>query len=420
MNFIKNLFLSIARFLGLQKQTQTTQMHSPVSSIRQNQHQSEKQLQHSLKIQEPMPQSRALIQITANPELASQSDQQRYDAFWSWFSGRHQYYYDMLDRLGYSNGQELSDVLNRLNPQGDYHILVTAMMNEDDTVELIFTADGDVAYFQEIEALVSAAPDLAKWTFLALKPAVALDVIRCQWENYIFDQHHLSFYLQPNLICPLNINIVVCHAAYQPAFRDQFLYEIQSFLQYALGESFFADIVDTIDVAAYAQLNWVKIEDIKLYLEAEQEKKHQLEKPIMIPEKQYQYGGFEGETDQNQKIIYFFNTSLLQWEHNCTFPWVIIIELKYQALSKGLPSEIDMCLMDEIEEILWDRLPSEKGYLHLAHETGVGSRWMYLACQDFRLPSRVIRDIKKNYSKSFQIEVFYQRDKYWTCLDHFD
>jgi hypothetical protein len=62
-----------------------------------------------------------------------------------------------------------------MNLKTDFFL--TGMYN-DDTVELVLTADGAVKNIVFVEELVNSAPKIEGWKFTALKPA--LDKQRCQ------------------------------------------------------------------------------------------------------------------------------------------------------------------------------------------------------------------------------------------------
>lgn len=88
--------------------------------------------------------------------------------FWDWFCA-------FADRLPQGNVPDAfqESLLSKLHRYDKrlYFLISTNTAQR----ELIITADGNKDAFQSAELLVSAAPNLAGWTFIALKPAMGFD-----------------------------------------------------------------------------------------------------------------------------------------------------------------------------------------------------------------------------------------------------
>ena len=85
--------------------------------------------------------------------------------FWAWFRERN-HEYKSLDRS--ENKEQLLDQFqDRLHQYDDALAFEISQPLDDDSNELIITAEGVAGKFPEVEALVKAAPELPGWKFVA-------------------------------------------------------------------------------------------------------------------------------------------------------------------------------------------------------------------------------------------------------------
>jgi hypothetical protein len=55
-------------------------------------------------------------------------------------------------------------------------------MYDENTVELVLTADGNTKNIVFVEELVEQAPRIEGWKFTALKPALQIEDVQLQWK----------------------------------------------------------------------------------------------------------------------------------------------------------------------------------------------------------------------------------------------
>jgi len=87
-------------------------------------------------------------------------------------------------------------------------------MLDDNTVELILTADGTIKNIVFVEELVKAAPIIPGWTFTSLKPPLDIKNVRIDMAGYTFDSDTLSFYPNEHRDYPDEIDITIVHSDY--------------------------------------------------------------------------------------------------------------------------------------------------------------------------------------------------------------
>jgi hypothetical protein len=67
-------------------------------------------------------------------------------------------------------------------------------MYNDNTAELVITADGAIENIVFVEELISAAPKIDGWKFTALKAALDIKDVNIEMSGYRFSKENLSFY----------------------------------------------------------------------------------------------------------------------------------------------------------------------------------------------------------------------------------
>jgi hypothetical protein len=66
-------------------------------------------------------------------------------------------------------------------------------MFDDNTVELILTADGNTKNIVFVEDLVNAAPKIEGWKFTALKPSLNIEDLCIEMGGHKFNNKNIHF-----------------------------------------------------------------------------------------------------------------------------------------------------------------------------------------------------------------------------------
>lgn len=157
----------------------------------------------------------------------SGQQQPKYAAFWTWFDAHSARLYAMrsptdpiLDSLGVALAKVHRDLTFEIGPEAPRR-------------ELIISADGIRSAFAEVEALVAAAPRLAKWQVIKFRPRrTSLNLLTI--DDVTFDPSRVRFVIAKD--DPGKVALLLFFDQYTAARRD--LYQKAGFLllDEALGE----------------------------------------------------------------------------------------------------------------------------------------------------------------------------------------
>ncbi|HET7115834.1 MAG TPA: hypothetical protein VFI29_05060 [Hanamia sp.] len=137
-----------------------------------------------------------------------------YSDFWNWFSHHEKDFFNVVNSRKGSKEIEES-FFDKLSPKlgelKDGYFYLTGMF-DDNTVELVLTADGNTKNIVFVEELVKAAPNIAGWKFTALKPAMKIEDVNISMAGYEFNGNNLNFYSTEFEEYPDEIEITIAHS----------------------------------------------------------------------------------------------------------------------------------------------------------------------------------------------------------------
>jgi hypothetical protein len=112
--------------------------------------------------------------------------------------------------------------------------------------ELIFSAGGNRAYFDEVEELVSAAPSLSEWSVIAFKPPRGFR-FKLNFEGSHINTDHIWF--RPISFNGKKVALMLFFRDYTDLGRDAFISAAYIVLETILGERVVGSQIEYIDVA---------------------------------------------------------------------------------------------------------------------------------------------------------------------------
>ncbi|MCP4442976.1 MAG: DUF695 domain-containing protein [Aureispira sp.] len=345
-----------------------------------------------------------------------------YVEFWDWFKANESNFFQVVKE----NGDIAQDFFNKLSVElakikgGIYYL---AGMYDDDTAELVFTADGVIKNIVFIEDLVAAAPTISGWKFTAHKPAVDISQVSLEVGGYQFSIDNLSFYSNTLPDYPDEIELTLVHSEYNEENDAVITNGIYLFLDNYLGELDFVTTIDNIFVVneADAEQNLVPIEKLKAFLVWREKEFVEKYEGIRRNTGEDNYSALTAELKSGNPLIAIINTDLLNWDSKSSHPWILNIEIAYEGDSEnGMPDEETYQILEDIEAKLIEELKDFQGYLNIGRQTVENVREIYFACKDFRKPSKVLFETQKAYADQFEITYDLYRDKYWRSLDQFN
>jgi len=165
--------------------------------------------------------------------------------FWDWFKSNEAKFF-FLNQIDDDNEKEriLDDLLSHLHEYCD-HLFFEVGGHPNEKQDLIITAEGDTAFFDQVETLVKQAPSLEYWHIIAFKPAIGLGTIE-----------YNGIKLSPETMCfnPLNnkasakIGLRIHIDNFNPTYEKDFLQAVYLLLDNILGEKSTALEIGYVDV----------------------------------------------------------------------------------------------------------------------------------------------------------------------------
>jgi Family of unknown function (DUF695) len=341
--------------------------------------------------------------------------------FWDWFLAYEKNFFKVVkdnDDIHKNFFDKIGPKLDELN---DGYFYLTGMV-DDNTVELILTAEGRIKNIILVEELVKAAPKVGGWLFTALKPAIEKDDASIQMYDYEFHVDNLYFYSTENIQTPDEIEITVVHPNCTKENEEEITHGVNVFLDNFLGELNFATKIDSLNVigTSDAETELIPMQKLKDYLIWREKEFIEKYEAVRHNTENDNYSMMQGELENGNRVFSLFNTDLLQWDAKASHPWITSIELKFDGSSNnGMPDDKMFKLLDKIEEEIGEELKDIDGYLNVGRETTDGTREIFFACAAFRKPSLVISKFEKKYINKVDISFEIYKDKYWKTFERF-
>ncbi|MEO6252387.1 MAG: DUF695 domain-containing protein [Ferruginibacter sp.] len=344
-----------------------------------------------------------------------------YADFWTWFQKNEKEFYNLVKgRLNIEKG-----FFNRLSPKlaelKDGYFFLTGMY-DDNTVELVLTADGDTKNIVFIEELVEAAPKISGWKFTSLKPALNIEDVSIEMAGLKFNADILFFYSNELPNYPDEIDICIVHNDMTEENRQQIINGTYIFLDNYLGELDFVKNIDNLQVISKgeAQKELISIAKLKDYLTWRQKEFVEKYEGVRYDTENDEYSILEAKLESGNMLLAVVNTKLLGWDSQASHPWLAVMTIKYDGSNNnGMPNKGDYESMSNIEEEIMTSLVDKDGNLNVGRQTAKNEREIYFACKDFRKPSKVFYETQQKYSGKFEIEFDIYKDKYWQTFERF-
>lgn len=342
------------------------------------------------------------------------------DEFWKWFGKNAKQFHNVVKR---HNGIE-KEFFSRLSPKlaelREGYFYLTGMLDEN-TAELIFTADGTIKNFVFVEELVASAPDIPGWRFTAHKPETKDSNASIKMNGYRFGIDTLSFYAEERLDHPDEIEVVIIHDDLNNENKETIANGIYVFLDTYLGELKFATSIDNLQIIhkSEATQELIPVEKLKAYLNWREKEFVEKYDSAIIKTQEDEFSLVEAQTKNGKPLLAAIDMGLLNWENKASHPWMLKIDVFFDgSQNDGLPDADTFQLLNSIEDELLLAL-KDKVYLYLGRETWEGVRNIYIACKEFRNCSKIADQIKQKYKYTFDITYEIYKDKYWQSLAHF-
>jgi len=168
--------------------------------------------------------------------------------FWNWFKHNNERYLD-LDTIDEAKLETLLDEFLYQLHQYCNKLFFQIGGDVGSTKELIISAEGNKDYFDQVEQLVAAAPPIAHWRIISLKPPVNED-FTTEHNGIRVSTKELWFLPMQNADETKFLGLRIYVPFYDQERRDDYLFIIYQILDSVLGEKSHALDIHQVDVGS--------------------------------------------------------------------------------------------------------------------------------------------------------------------------
>ena len=344
-----------------------------------------------------------------------------YADFWNWFEKNEKEFFKVVSTRNNIPKNFFDKLSPKLAELKDGYFFVTGMF-DDNTAELVLTADGSPQNIVFVEELVAAAPSIQGWKFTALKPALNIENVSIDMGGLSFDKESLGFYANDTPAYPDEIDIIILHKNCTEENKNQVLNGVYIFLDNYLGELGFLNNIDILSVknTAEAEKEIIPVEKLKDYLVWRQKEFIEKYEGTRYNTEDDSYSMMEATLQNGKGLVAVVNTQLLEWDRKASHPWIAVLTIAYNGSdNNGMPGEADYELLNTIDDEIMLELKDSNGQLNIGRQTADGEREIYFACKDFRQVSKTFFETAKKYAGRFEISSEIYKDKYWQSFERF-
>jgi hypothetical protein len=344
-----------------------------------------------------------------------------YADFWTWFQQHEKAFHAVVKSRNNVEAEFFAKMAPKLEQLGDGYFYLTGML-DDETVELILTAEGNVRNIVFVEELVLAAPKLADWKFTALKPASNIDSMEIKMADYVFSKDSIHFYSNEQAGYPDQIDITLVHKDYSEENKNVITNGCFIFLDNYIGELHSVTLIDRMNVVnpADATKELIPIEKLNDFLNWREKEFLEKYEGTLYNTDEGSFSVLEAELPNGHPLILVINKALIDWDAKASHPWMANFIIKYDGENNnGMPDKITYEKLNAIEDELLEVLKDYEGHLNIGRQTGDNKREIYFACKDFRKSAKEFDAAAKKYKDKLEIDFDIYKDKYWITHNRF-
>jgi hypothetical protein len=343
------------------------------------------------------------------------------DDLWSWFARHASEFHRIVKTDRDVDNGFLEKLMPRLQSIDKQFYCLTGMY-DNDTAELIITAEGDIKSFVFVEELVNSAPPIQGWKFTALKPPADITSFSLNMNGNRFDSNNTYFYYDEDAAYPDEIAIHLLYDHYSEENKDDVTQGCLLFLENGIGELKMATQIDDVSVATTLpegreRIPIGKLEEFLVWREKELVEKYE---GTRHDTNSNQFSLMEAEDKDGMPLIAVVNRDLLEWDAKASHPWMMVIEIGFNGEGRnGMPDKGTTSGMEDLEDALLEQLTDREGYLNLGRQTYKGERAIFFACKEFRRSSKIAATVIKQFQDRLDAKYAIYKDKYWMSMERF-
>jgi hypothetical protein len=342
-------------------------------------------------------------------------------AFWNWF---------VKNEARFKKAKEteaahefLNELIEQMSPFNPW-LKALAGPFDDNTYELIITADGDIALFCKVEELAAAAPSIPGWKITAHKPALGYDTMSIEMHGHIFSGTNMQFYPLNDPDYPDEISIMLVHPDFKQEEYEEFSGGCQIYIQNALGELNFATLIDSMDVRgvpskeeAIELIPLSKLHDYLVWREKEFVEKY-ANQDEQRPEESW--GVLETAVgDEGKPLLAVIDSGFKDWEYRSAYQWLAQVDIEFEVEENGMPGAKAMEDIQQVEDDIWQLLEAKQLAWLVGHYTHDGLRFVFFYTGDYNEVAKIVNQYLETHDWDYKIVFHIRKDKYWKAMDYF-
>jgi hypothetical protein len=168
--------------------------------------------------------------------------------FWEWFKKNEPKFFYLDDIENEIRREELLDeILSHLHLYCNKLYFLIGSDKKVNEKELIISAEGNVEYFDEVDKLVSTAPQFSDWVIIALKPPLGVDFV-FNYEDIQVDVRSIWFLPLEDKNAQKLLGLRICFENFNLENERKYIFAANQILDTVLGERSYAVDINYVEV----------------------------------------------------------------------------------------------------------------------------------------------------------------------------
>ena len=177
----------------------------------------------------------------------SLTEDQRAERFWNWFNKYQNKFLFLTDITASEKDKLMAEFLAELHKFNEDIYFEIGGHPDDEKVELIISAEGNLEHFPAVEKLTNWAPEFKNWEIIAFKPPMG-NGFSMNYRGKEFDPEKIIYIPLTSKQEPTSIAFNVCYPDFQESEKEIFVNGTYLILDTILGEKSVALDIDHMEV----------------------------------------------------------------------------------------------------------------------------------------------------------------------------